>query len=55
VAARLMRRVTRMSFRQIGKRLGGVAPPVAAWAAREGETRPDLKQIADGIERMMHL
>jgi len=55
VAACLMRRVTRMSFRQIGERLGGVAPPVAAWAAREGETRPDLKPIADGIERKMLL
>ena len=55
VASALMRRVTLMSYRQIGERLGGVEAPVAAWAAREGETRPDLKRIADDIESKIHL
>ena len=55
VASVLMRRVTLMSYRQIGERLGGVEAPVAAWAAREGETRPDLKRIADDIESEIHL
>ena len=52
-AARVLRSCTPMTFRQIGERLGGIAPPGVARGVRVVENTPALRAAAEAVRRIM--